>query len=196
MPKRKFETVAEFEAHVSQAEELIFDGTENAVERPKKADNQKGKYSGKKKTHTDIALVLTDRRTWFYYVSMLYAGSQVDMGILKKEFPPHQGWFRLFKVLFDLGFIGVDKLYEFRELIIGFRKPRRSKKNPEPELTDAQKAYNKIVSSKRIYVEHAIGKMKIFRILKNRCRLKCADTKNKIIGVCAGLWNHKLSLKY
>ena len=196
MPKRKFETVEEFEAHISQAEELIFDGTENPVERPRNNDDQKSKFSGKKKTHTDIALLLSDKRTWIYYLSMLYVGSQVDMGILKKEFPPGEGWFKLFKVIFDLGFTGVDKVYDFRELVIGFRKPRKSEKNPNPELSETQKEYNKAVSAQRIYVEHAIGKMKIFRILKNRCRLKCPETKNKIIGVCAGLWNHKLSLKY
>lgn len=195
MPKRQFDTVEEFELHVGQAKELIFDGTENAVERPKNKGNQKSNYSGKKKTHTDIALVLSDQCTWIYYVSQLYAGSQVDMGILKKEFEPGKAWFKLFKVLFDLGFVGVEKLYEIGELWIGFRKPRKSKKNPDPELSEAQKAHNKKVSSQRIYVEHAIGKMKIFRILKNRCRFKCMKMKNTIIGVCAGLWNHKLSLK-
>jgi len=45
MPKRKFETVKEFEAHIQQAEELIFDGTENLTERPQNNDKQKDKYS-------------------------------------------------------------------------------------------------------------------------------------------------------
>ena len=48
MPKRFFESVEEFESHVSEAEELIFDGTENLTERPQDYDNQKSKYSGKK----------------------------------------------------------------------------------------------------------------------------------------------------
>ena len=34
------------------------------------------------------------------------------MGILKEEFPSEQDWFSKFKVLFDLGFVGVDKLYK------------------------------------------------------------------------------------
>ena len=82
-----------------------------------------------------------------------------------------------------------------KEVIIGEKKPRKSKNNPAPELSEEQKARNTKISRERIFVEHAIGKMKIFRILKNRCRFKCQKMKNKIIGVCAGLWNHKLSLK-
>ena len=157
MPKRKFETVEEFEDHVKEAKELIFDGTENPTERPKNNDNQKSKYSGKKKTHTDIALVLSDKNTWIYYVSDLYNGSNVDMGILKKEFTPGDGWFKNFRVLFDLGFVGVQKIYEIKELVIGFKKPRKSENNPNPELSKEQKLRNKKVSKERIFVEHAIG---------------------------------------
>jgi hypothetical protein len=195
MPKRSFETVSEFEEHTREAEELIFDGTENPTERPQDNDNQKSKYSGKKKTHTDIALILSDKKTRIYYVSQLYDGSNVDMAILKKEFTPGQGWFKKYRMLFDLGFVGVEKIYEMKEVVIGKKKPRKSKNNPKPELSKEQKVLNKKVSSERIFVEHAIGKMKIFRVLKNRCRFKCPIIKNKIIGVCAGLWNHKLSLK-
>lgn len=195
MPKRSFENVREFEKHLHNAKELIFDGTENAIERPQNNDIQKSKYSGKKKTHTDIALLLSDKKTWIYYVSELYDGSNVDMGILKEEFPPGLGWFKKFRVLFDLGFVGVEKLYKIKELIIGKKKPRKSKNNPKPKLSKEQKLKNKEVSSERIYVEHAIGKMKIFRILKNRCRFKCRETKNRVLGVCAGLWNYKLMLK-
>jgi len=52
------------------------------------------------------------------------------------------------------------------------------------------------VSKERIYVEHAIGRMKKFRILKNKCRLKSSDMKNRIIGICAGLSNYDLSIKH
>ena len=194
MPKRKFESVKEFNKCVSKAKELIFDGTENPIERPQNNDNQKSKFSGKKKTHTDIALLLSDKNTKIYYVSKLYDGSNVDMGILKKEFPPEKKWFRKLKVLFDLGFVGVDKIYEIKELIIGEKKSRKSKRNPNPKLNEEQKEKNKKVSRERIFVEHAIGKMKRYRILKNRCRMKCQKLKNKIIGICAGLWNYHLSI--
>ena len=43
------------------------------------------------------------------------------------------------------------------ETWIPFKKPCSSAKNPKPELTPEQKAYNKEVSSKRIIVEHPFG---------------------------------------
>jgi len=195
MPKRNFENVRSFNSHLKKAKELIFDGTENAIERPQVYDNQKVKYSGKKGTHTDIVLLLSDKQSWIYYVSKIYDGSNVDMGILKKEFLPGKKWFSKHKVIFDLGFVGVEKHYEIGELVIGKKKPYKTKNNPDAKLSDEQKEKNKIVSQDRIYVEHAIGRMKKYRILKNRCRLKCIVMKNRIIGLCAGLSNYALSIK-
>jgi hypothetical protein len=37
--------------------------------------------------------------------------------------------------------------------------------------------------------------MKIFRILKNKSRLKTKELKNIILGVAAGLWNYKLKFR-
>ena len=45
MPKRNFKSVGVFNYHVRNANELIFDGTENSAERPQGSDNQKSKYS-------------------------------------------------------------------------------------------------------------------------------------------------------
>lgn len=195
MPRRKFESVEDFESHVADANELIFDGTENLTERPQVNEKQRDKFSGKKKTHTDAAMVLSDKNTRIYYVSEYYDGKHNDMGMLKNEFAPNLGWFTKFKVLFDLGFRGVDKLYEFKELIIGEKKNKKSKNNPKPELTEQQKETNKTISRERIFVEHAIGKMKRYRILKNRCRLKCMEVKNRILGIAAALWNYQIILK-
>ena len=195
MPKRYFESLEEFEEYFRDVNEIIIDGTEMATERPKDPDNQRGKYSGKKSTHTDLALVISDRGLWIYYVSMLYFGKNVDFGVLKKEFPPGEGWFRKKRVLVDLGFIGIAKLYDILELVIGVKRKKKSKSNPKPKLTEEQKEHNRTVSRERIYVEHAIGRIKIFRILKNRCRLKSEMWKNRILGICAGLWNYKLLLK-
>ena len=157
MPKRSFENVEEFENHIGEAEELLFDGTEMACERPKDKDSQRFKFSGKRKAHTDLALVLSDKSTWIYYVSSLYDGSHVDFSVLKQEFPPEKKWFEKFKVVVDLGFAGIANEFEIKQLMIGVKKPRKSKKNPEPKLTDEQKKWNHQVGSERIYVEHAIG---------------------------------------
>lgn len=171
---------------------MIFDGTENPIERPQDADKQRDAYSGKKGQHTDAAMVMSNKERHIYYVSELYIGRANDMGIFKNEFEPGQAWFKNLRVLFDLGFIGVDKHYEFKELVIGYKRPRKSKTNPNPQLSEEQKAKNKSVSKERIYVEHAIGGMKRYRIMLNKARTKSYELKNQILGNCAALWNYKL----
>ena len=180
MPTRKFETVEDFEKATENVEELIIDGFENPKERASDYQTQKEDYSGKKKTHTDIGLCMSDRNRYIHYLSNYYPGKNVDYGLLKIEFPPKKGWFKNKRVLLDLGFVGFEKDYDFMEVFIGHKKPRKSEKNPEPELTEIEKQClpqstpksrgnlggNKVVTRKRIFVEHAIGGMKIFRILK------------------------------
>jgi len=195
MPKRCFGTVEEFKEAIPEEEDLLFDGTENLEQRPKNYNNQKDMYSGKKHTHTSVAMILSNPQKWIYYVSFLYVGSQVDFGIFKEEFDPNLDWFSQYKIWVDLGFVGFDKYYNTKELNIGKKKPRKSTNNPNPTLTDEEKQENKRVSKTRIYVEHAIGGMKRFRIITDRARGKCAKLKNDIIGICAGLHNYKLSLK-
>jgi hypothetical protein len=48
MPKRKFETVSEFETYFAKHQTLILDGTEQRIQRPKDKDEQEANYSGKK----------------------------------------------------------------------------------------------------------------------------------------------------
>lgn len=79
-------------------------------------------------------MVLFDKVICIYYVSEYYDGKYNDMGILKKEFNLEKDWFLNFKVLFDFGFVGVEKLYKFKELIIGEKKFKKLKKNFKFEL--------------------------------------------------------------
>lgn len=62
----------------------------------------------------------------------------------------------------DSGYQGIQKLHKKSEVPY-----KRSKKKP---LTEEQKTYNRSVSSERVVVEHAIRKLKIFRILAERYR--------------------------
>ena len=73
------------------------------------------------------------------------------------------------------------------------KKPRKSKKNPSPELSVEQKAENKAFSQVRIFVEHAIGGMKRYNILVHAFRNRIEHFEDDVIGVCAGLWNLVLS---
>ena len=73
------------------------------------------------------------------------------------------------------------------------KKPRQSKKHPNPPWSAAQKAANKVLSQVRIFIEQAMGGMKRYTILVHVFRNRKADFEDDAIGVCAGLWNLALS---
>ena len=82
IPLREATSVEEFKRAVEPAEELLIDGTEMSIERPQNNDYQRRMYIGKKKTHTDSALVISDKNRYIYFLSALYMGSVNDMGVI------------------------------------------------------------------------------------------------------------------
>ena len=91
-----------------------------------------------------------------------------------------------------MGYQGILSDYEGELIDIPHKKPRKSKKNPNPELTEEQRAENKAVSQIRIFIEHAIGGMKRFNILVQRFRNRKDNFEDDSVGICAGLWNLNL----
>lgn len=109
--------------------------------------------------------------------------------MLREEFPPSMPWFEQLSVWIDLGYIGFAKDYECENLKIPFKKPYRTKNNPDPKLTPEQKAYNTFVSKTRVFVENAIGGIKRYNILVQKFRNKSDLLRDKAIFLAAGLWN-------
>lgn len=94
------------------------------------------------------------------FLGRTFSGHNHDYSLLKEEFPPDADWFRDIHVRVDLGYQGIQSDYKSDQIEIPHKKPRKSKKNPNPELSAVQKAVNKALSQVRIFVEHAIGGMK------------------------------------
>jgi DDE superfamily endonuclease len=113
--------------------------------------------------------------------------------MLKQEFPPALDWFEDLHVRVDVGSQGIQSDYKGDQIEIPTKKPRKSKKHPHPQLSDAHKAANKVLSQVRIFIEHAIGGMKRSTILVQVFRHRKADFEDDAIGICAGLWNLALS---
>ena len=121
-------------------------------------------------------------------------GSQHDYAILKEELNPETDWFESTEVSVALGYQGLQKDYLSAEHIhIPHKKPRKSKKNPNPQLTRQQKRKNRQIGRVRVLVEHAIGGMKAFRIVTIRLRSHLTQLANDFIFAAAGLWNLKNS---
>ena len=144
--------------------ELFFDATERPTRRPQRG--QRAYYSGKKKRHTIKNQVVTARRTKppgpgqkpqrlrVAAVSESFPGSVHDKKVYDKArviTPP------------DARRTG-DTAYLGTPLETPTRKPKGG------ELTASQKAKNRKVSRRRIVAEHAIGKMKVWRIASERYR--------------------------
>jgi len=72
-----------------------------------------------------------------------------------------------------------DKAYQGgKNIKTPYKKPRNR------ELTAQQKAENKEFSSKRIFVEHVIRLVKIFRVAQQRFTLKSRTYEQVILTIC------------
>jgi hypothetical protein len=84
---------------------------------------------------------------------------------MKVCFDPTIPWFKDRTLRADLGFLGAPADYgSDAEIRLPHKKPRRSKSNPHPRLTKAQKRANRDHSRIRVIVEHTIGGMKYFAL--------------------------------
>ena len=109
--------------------------------------------------------------------------------MLKKEFDTALDWFSGFDIFIDLGYQGFREDYQSRRVFIPHKKPKKSKKNPNPTLTQQQKDENKAMSRQRVVVENTIGGMKRFRCLVERYRNHIPFVKDSLILLSSGLWN-------
>jgi len=146
-----------------------------------------------KKRHTLKNTVMSLPNKFIVFLGRTFSGHNHDYIMLKQEFPPELDWFADIQVGGDLGYQGIQSDYSGDQIDIPTKKPRKSKKNPNPQLSAAQKAANKVLSQVRIFIEHAIGGMKRYNILVHVFRNRKADFEDDAIGVCAGLWNLALS---
>jgi hypothetical protein len=160
--------------------QLIVDSFEQARERPGDNQEQRSYYSGKKKQHTFKSQIVTLPVGKDIVDAVAGAKGPVsDISLFKTQqtkFAPGQG--------FD-----GDKAYGGAENMQTPHKKPRGK-----ELTSEQRAENKEFSStRRIFVEHVIRLLRIFRITRERFRLH-SDTYKQIILTVCGLIRLRLGM--
>lgn len=148
------------EAEEEEIEKLFFDATEQPIQRPssKKPRREyysgKQNYSGKQKEHTIKHQIAIDETGKIQAVSHSYPGRVHDKRVYDTEqvvIP------RETEAIGDLG-------YQGSVLTVP------NKKSKGGTLSEQEKAYNRKHASERILIEHVIGKLKIFKILKDRFR--------------------------
>jgi hypothetical protein len=178
LPARKTTTVEQILAACPGLEFLI-DGTERPIQRPKDQKRQRAYYSGKKKRHTVKNIVVTDKRTKKVKVlGRTQPGRRHDKAVADEDDIRFPAGSQLWK---DSGFQG----YEPAETTT--HQPQ--KKPRGRDLTPEEKAHNRTVSSVRIGVEHSIGGVKIFHIVRDIYRNHRDQFEDVVMETACGLFN-------
>jgi hypothetical protein len=198
LPARAFSNAEELRTAFEGIQDLLIDATERSHRRPQDEGEQRKKYSGKKKRHTVKNTVIATMSKWILFLGYTVAGSIHDYTQFKQEFPIDGDmdeviqWFEDFVLWLDLGYLGTQKTYKTETVNMPHKKPRKSKKNPSPTLTEEQKAENRAISRVRVIVEQAISGLKRFNIVAHTFRNRLKDFVDTAVLLAAGLWNWKL----
>jgi DDE superfamily endonuclease len=118
------------------------------------------------------------------FLSATYGGSVHDKTIVDEE----EWSFPIGIVLHqDLGFQG----HAPKGVVVQMphKKPRKG------ELTKKQKLENKQKAAVRVKIEHIIGKVKVYRVVKDTIRLWKQGIKDRVMEIACALHNFKHSYK-
>ena len=164
---------------------LLHDGTEREIPRPVDEDEQKENYSGKKKRHTLKNGLIATSLCFVLFVSATVSGATHDKKIADQHY---LNAFNMAKatiiLLQDTGYQGF--------LPNGVTIIQPKKKSKGKELTQEEKDINKAISRVRVMIEHVIGSIKRYRIVKDECRLRKNKYPYKVFAICAGLHNFRI----
>ena len=76
------------------------------------------------------------------FLGRTLSGHHHDDTMLPQEFPPEVEWCTDLNVRVDLGYLGIKSDYRGDQMDIPTKKPRQSQKNPNPPLSEEQRAAN------------------------------------------------------
>lgn len=183
LPAEKVSSFEELFKIVPDLKKHIPDATEQPINRPKY--NEEHYYSGKKKRHTIKRQIVITPKKKLVSISIAVEGKRHDKQLERDtkylcHAPPRS------KRIADTAYADstTDAIWD-----IETRTPM--KKPPKGELTDEQKVYNKLLSSKRVKVEHVIGHLKYNRIFSDKIRYR-KMSHDSIANIVGGLYNFKL----
>ncbi len=163
---------------------FFHDGTERVINRPQNPEDQVLYYSGKKKQHTVKNDIVINEPCKIRFLTDTVEGKKSD-----KKLADESGY-RVPKdsvLVQDAGFQG------FQLEGVAILQPR--KKPRGGELSYADKVRNRLISSVRVRVEHAIGGVKRYRIVKDKLRNWKPGFRDLVFETCCGLHNFRLDFR-
>jgi len=192
MPYRELATPEELKAALQGGSaSSLRPPNERIIVRTMMRSNESITVGKKQPTLKNTVMALPDK--FIIFLGRTFSGRNHDYLKLKQELPPELDWFADINVRVALGYLGIKSDYRGEQIAIPTRKPRKSQKHPNPQLSEEQKAANTALSRVRIFIEHAIGGMKRSNSLVHTFRNRIEHCEDDVIGICAGLWNLVLS---
>ena len=182
-PARKARDLREMLAAEPALQELILDGTERRLPRPTHKGRQRRYYSGRKKRHT-VKNVIGTVRGKVRWVSRTRPGRRHDKAVAEDE------RLRLPKevtVLGDSGFAGLAP--GAAALITPWKKPKGRR------LHWKRRAFNRLLSRKRVKVEHTLASVKRLRILRDEFRNRRPGMVDEVMVIGCALHNYRWSCR-
>ncbi len=167
---KKKQSDSEWIKEILTSYELTVDSTEQPIERPKDREEQEKFYSGKQKEHT--------RKNQLIVLPLGEDIIDVKIGDPGPTSDINQFRSRQDKFAQEQKFKG-DKAYIGEPQISTPHKKTRNK-----QLTQEQKQENKEFSAQRVFVEHVIRVLKIFRVASERFRIRKETYEQVILAVC------------
>lgn len=130
-------------------------------------------------------MVLADEVGAIRYLSPTYEGKAHDKRIADEAgYTLPEG-----SVLMqDMGFEG------FKLSGVCIIQPKKKPRNGE--LTDEEKAENQWINRIRVFIEHSIGGVKIYRIVHDVIRHRCDYIRDQVMAICCGLFNFRLKYQH
>ena len=164
---------------------LLHDGTEREIPRPVDEDAQKDSYSGKKKKNTLKNGLIVNTMCLVLFMGATVFGSTHDKKIADQQYLK-----ALTEVMTKIILLQDTGYQGFAPLGITILQPFKKPKGKE--LTEEQKKWNRAISKVRVMVEHVIGSIKRYRIVKDECRLRKNRYPYKIMAICTALHNFRV----
>lgn len=186
LPERKVTSLEELFERFPEIKDVFADGVERKVQRPVDKKKQNKTYSGKKKIHAKKNIIATDDNKKIIFLSPTKSARRHDKRLADKVslfdyIPEH------IALWLDTGFVGVLKQH-LNTLIP--KKAMRGK-----PLTTEEKENNRIISSFRVIVEHAIAGIKRYGIISQSLRNRKVYFDDLVMELACGLWNLHLKVR-